>query len=138
MGYTMDKNNKGFTLAELLIVVAIVGVLVAISIPIFSGKLVKAQIATNQANYRSAKAAAIADYLVGGEYGEKAGESYYYCYEVEEGKLEKDEYAPASYGSGNSDVTTPLGVIGSYYIEVNDDGVGVVPTLDFISDPKNY
>ena len=30
------EDNKGFTLAELLIVVAIIGVLVAISIPIFS------------------------------------------------------------------------------------------------------
>lgn len=29
-------NKKGFTLAELLIVVAIIGVLVAISIPIFT------------------------------------------------------------------------------------------------------
>ena len=29
------KRNKGFTLAELLIVVAIIAVLVAISIPIF-------------------------------------------------------------------------------------------------------
>ena len=29
----MDKKNKGFTLAELLVVVAIIAVLVAISIP---------------------------------------------------------------------------------------------------------
>ena len=32
----MKKNKKGFTLAELLIVVAIIAVLVAISIPIFT------------------------------------------------------------------------------------------------------
>ena len=32
----MNKNKKGFTLAELLLVVAIIGVLVAISIPIFT------------------------------------------------------------------------------------------------------
>ena len=32
----MKKNKKVFTLAELLIVVAIIGVLVAISIPIFT------------------------------------------------------------------------------------------------------
>jgi prepilin-type N-terminal cleavage/methylation domain-containing protein len=30
----MKKNNKGFTLAELLIVVAIIAVLVAIAIPV--------------------------------------------------------------------------------------------------------
>ncbi|MGO5542285.1 type II secretion system protein [Blautia sp. HCP3S3_H10_1] len=37
------KNKKGFTLAELLIVVAIIGVLVAISIPIFNNQLEKAR-----------------------------------------------------------------------------------------------
>ena len=35
----MSKRNKGFTLAELLIVVAVIAVLVAISIPIFSSQL---------------------------------------------------------------------------------------------------
>ena len=35
------KRNKGFTLAELLIVVAIIAVLVAISIPIFKNQLEK-------------------------------------------------------------------------------------------------
>ena len=34
------QQNKGFTLAELLIVVAIIAVLVAISIPIFSKQLI--------------------------------------------------------------------------------------------------
>ena len=37
------KRNKGFTLAELLIVVAIIAVLVAISIPIFKNQLEKAR-----------------------------------------------------------------------------------------------
>ena len=50
------KNKKGFTLAELLIVVAIIGVLVAISIPIFSSQLEKAREAVDLANLRSAYA----------------------------------------------------------------------------------
>ena len=39
------KKKKGFTLAELLIVVAIIAVLVAISIPIFTSQLKKARLA---------------------------------------------------------------------------------------------
>lgn len=59
----LRENKKGFTLAELLIVVAIIGVLVAVSIPIFTAQLQKARRATNQANARSAKAEAVAEYL---------------------------------------------------------------------------
>ena len=39
------------------------GVLVAVSIPIFTAQLAKARLATNQANARAAKAAAVAAYL---------------------------------------------------------------------------
>lgn len=47
------RNKKGFTLAELLVVVAIIGVLVAISIPIFTSQLHKAEVAADWANVRS-------------------------------------------------------------------------------------
>lgn len=57
------KNKKGFTLAELLIVVAIIAVLVAISIPIFNSQLEKSRKAVDLANVRSAKAAAVAEYM---------------------------------------------------------------------------
>ena len=59
-GMKRITGKKGFTLAELLIVVAIIGVLVAISIPIFTNNLKKARLATNQANARAAYAAAMA------------------------------------------------------------------------------
>lgn len=59
------KNRKGFTLAELLIVVAIIGVLVAISIPVFTSQLEKSRDATSVANLRSAYAEASAAYLTG-------------------------------------------------------------------------
>ena len=59
-----NKNNKkGFTLAELLVVVAIVGILVAISVPLFTAQLGKARQATNNANLRAAKIAAVSQYL---------------------------------------------------------------------------
>lgn len=49
-------NKKGFTLAELLVVVAIIAVLVAIAIPIFTSQLEKAREATDLANLRAAYA----------------------------------------------------------------------------------
>ena len=51
-----EKNQKGFTLAELLIVVAIIAVLVAIAIPVFSSQLEKSREATDFANVRAAYA----------------------------------------------------------------------------------
>ena len=50
----MKKRKAGFTLAELLIVVAIIAVLVAISIPIFTSQLEKAREAVDLENVRSA------------------------------------------------------------------------------------
>ncbi len=60
------NNNKGFTLAELLIVVAIIAVLVAISIPVFTGSLTKAKEATDMANLRAAYADAVTAKLTDG------------------------------------------------------------------------
>ena len=51
-------NKKGFTLMEMLIVVAIIVILVAIAIPTFSGTLKKANAATDLANIRSGYASA--------------------------------------------------------------------------------
>ena len=88
------ENKKGFTLAELLVVVAIVAILVAISVPIFTTQLGKARRATNQANMRAAKVAAISQYLTDGHDGEKT-----YVYSIEAGTVtvatdsfKKDDY----------------------------------------------
>ena len=58
-------NQKGFTMAELLIVVAIIAVLVAIAIPIFTTQLEKSREAVDAANIRAAYAEVMAD-AVGG------------------------------------------------------------------------
>lgn len=62
----MGRKDKGFTLAELLIVVAIIGALVAIAIPIFSGQLEKSREAVDAANIRSQYAEVISDALLDG------------------------------------------------------------------------
>ena len=72
------ENKKGFTLAELLVVVAIVGILVAISIPVFTAQLGKARKATNEANLRAAKAAAVAAYLTDDTKNDGKEETYVY------------------------------------------------------------
>ena len=51
-------NKKGFTLMEMLIVVAIIAVLIAIAIPTFNSALNKSKAATDLANIRSGYAAA--------------------------------------------------------------------------------
>lgn len=57
-------NKKGFTLAELLIVVAIIAVLAAIAIPVFTTQLEKSRDAVSVANLRAAYAQAQAAVLV--------------------------------------------------------------------------
>ena len=62
----MNKTNKkGFTLAELLIVVAIIAVLVAIAIPVFTSQLEKSREAVDAANIRAKYAELMADQISG-------------------------------------------------------------------------
>lgn len=60
MNRRADKNNtrlhRGFTLMELLIVVAIIAVLVAVAIPVFTSSLEKSREAADLANIRAAYA----------------------------------------------------------------------------------
>ncbi|MDO5111821.1 MAG: prepilin-type N-terminal cleavage/methylation domain-containing protein [Clostridia bacterium] len=49
----MDRKRRGFTLMEMLIVVAIIGILVAVAIPVFSTQLEKTRAAVCMANRRS-------------------------------------------------------------------------------------
>jgi len=57
------RNKKGFTLMELLIVVAIIAILAAIAIPTFASSLDKAKKAADEANARSLYAAVALNYM---------------------------------------------------------------------------
>ena len=108
----MKKLNekKGFTLAELLVVVAIIAVLVAVSIPIFTSQLEKARESTDLANLRAAKAAAttallsedktdtVYTTLVGD--GTPAGTAVYY--DAQNGKLVTSNTGLKPYGKGTA------------------------------------
>ena len=65
MKQTQKNKSGGFTLAELLIVIAIIAVIVAISIPIFTKNIEKAKEAYDIATMRQAAAAAIDLYYAG-------------------------------------------------------------------------
>ena len=59
-------NKKGFTLAELLVVVAIIAVLLAIAIPIFTSQLEKSREAVDAANIRAAYAEVLSNKITAG------------------------------------------------------------------------
>ena len=125
------NNEKGFTLPELLIVVAIVAVLVAVSIPIFTNHLEKSRESTDLANMRAAKAEALSVYINGDRkddsiaywdppYGQKGDFVAYY--DAKQGLLRGEYGDIMPYGKGTS-------IIGS---EVNTDAVsGYDATYDY-------
>ena len=61
----MKMNKKGFTLIEMLVVIAIIAILVAIIVPTVTSATTKAKAATDAANLRSAKAVAVIGVLDG-------------------------------------------------------------------------
>lgn len=51
------KNKKGFTLVELMVVVAILGILVAVAVPVYNNATTKAETNTCAANIRTIRSA---------------------------------------------------------------------------------
>ena len=97
-----NTNRKGFTLAELLVVVAIIAILVAVSIPIFTGKLEETRETTDIANMRAAKAAAV-EALLSEDY--KTSWSYYggqytAVFDADKGVFVGDGSYEKAYGQG--------------------------------------
>ena len=81
------KSKKGFTLMEMLIVVAIIVILLAIAIPSFNGSLRKARLAADEANVRSYYAEVMVQAMADDNY-----------------KIPKDTTLPAKYNGGKFQV----------------------------------
>lgn len=119
----MKKNrNKGFTLGELLIVVAIIGVLVAISIPIFTSQLEKAREATDAANIRSQYAEVMTEAITDG--GDVDGKDMFGAVEI---KQKKDEWQSTGLKE-NLEGVYGTNIVGDYpkaggsaWVEYKDD-----------------
>ena len=131
------KKNGGFTLVEMLIVVAIIAVLIAVSIPLINSSLEKARHAVDDANLRDAEAVINVYYL------EHQGESSFtpdgtYVYGVNnynQGTVWKStDTAPTGYtpvksscsGSGTADCKTKHYKTGGVELNLVVDGTGKV------------
>ena len=90
------ERGQGFTLVELLVVVAIIAVLVAVSIPIFSSQLDKARQATDMANERAAKAAVLTLYYTT-DLSITTGNWTFYSYDADSGKVFKETSSKPIY-----------------------------------------
>lgn len=140
-------NKKGFTLMEMLIVVAIIAILVVIAIPTFNSAMAKSRAATDVANIRSGYAAAQVEAMTEGVQGNNSSVTYTL---LKDGTVTSS--APASGTSyttqGSSDKAAPDTTIGgkfavgdggltwtkgssiTYTVTVGDDGVATVTKIN--------
>ena len=90
-------NKKGFTLMEMLIVIAIIAILIAIAIPTFTAALEKSRQKTDLANARALKSLVVAAYMA-------------------------DETADATLVAGINGVQNNATVGNGYKVYLNKDG----------------
>ena len=112
----LKKKNKGFTLAELLIVVAIIAILVAISLPLFSSQIAKANLQADQTHVSAAKASAVAEYL---DTNSHDTITYYFDAGIAMANKNNSEGIVGYGKSTKKPYKTQTGAVG---VPVNDDG----------------
>jgi len=104
------KSKKGFTLVELMVVVGIIGILVAIAVPVYNNATKNAADVANEANIRTIKSA-ISMYLAS-EGDLDVSEAGEYFYGLVPNYLMEEPKNP--YQSGNDAGK-------SYVISIKDD-----------------
>lgn len=124
------KNKKGFTLMEMLIVVAIIAILVAIAIPTFASSLNKARVATDEANIRSGYASVMTDVLMDDNYSVEGGTTKSATYALnKDGSVTKNTATDAYLTQGKNDKEDTA--VASNKVGKWDKGVGVTYTYDY-------
>ena len=113
----MKRNKSGFTLVELIIVIAVIGVLAAILIPVFSNVIQKA----NEKSARSDARNAVSQYMIDAVEDKslpndivimvfKAGKCYLYGYDTES----PDGLVCSAQNADPAQGTTPAEIIENY------------------------
>lgn len=109
--YSLNKN--GFSLSEMLIVVAIIGVLTGLSLPTFASTRKKANEETCEANRRSMRDAIVRDYTKAQASGEDLSKI-----------ADKENVIARSFGSLTSNFTCPEH--GEYRVYVKEDSTDIL------------
>lgn len=109
------SGKKGFTLMEMLIVVAIIGILIAIAIPTFNNALTKARISADEANLRSYYAEVVTKHMLDDGNGTKSLDDAvtYATSNNTKVKIDGEEYTLQA---------------GTYTVKKTDDGESIVIT----------
>ena len=89
------RKNSGFTLIEMLIVVAIIAILIMVSIPMISSALERAKVATDSANERSAMATAFITYMTTEDTSTLKNKTFIYYVDDTQGKLDSSSATSA-------------------------------------------
>ncbi len=115
------NNKKGFTLAELLVVLAILAILVAVAIPIFNGAVGNAKETAIDANARAVRAAATTKILTDATLSGTDGPWLATADIAADGEMTGLTVVEDSSAADNEDIPTPAeGVPGTYKVAITN------------------